>query len=374
MTGPRIGITVSAAITDPMAALWSSGINQNIVYLAMLLARLPNVAEVVLLTAPDDVPDHPLAAMAGVPAHGLAEGLDALDIVIEAGVRGAPDMLQRFRDRGGRLVSYMAGNTMAMNFEDIASKVDHGEAMSPVGFDAVWITPQHWRMNHGYAASTRGGTVAVVPHIWHPLALLQSIGASRASEFFWRSRGDAPWRIGVFDPSINVLKTFHIPMLVAENAYRARPDLIGNTLLFGAHRLMGTPHFEEFCAATDLARNGRLFAEQRYPLAQVLGRHVDMVVTHQWENELNYLYWDSLYSGRPLVHNSPALADVGYFYTSFDCADGGRAVIDACERHAREAPGKRGAVLECLWRYHIDNPTVQRAHQHLIDELMDVSR
>ena len=38
----KVGITVVAG-TEPNAALWSSGIHQNMVFLALLLQRLPEV-------------------------------------------------------------------------------------------------------------------------------------------------------------------------------------------------------------------------------------------------------------------------------------------------------------------------------------------
>jgi hypothetical protein len=52
----------------------------------------------------------------------------------------------------------------------------------------------------------------------------------------------------------------------------------------------------------------------------MLGREVDAVITHQWENDLNYLYWDVLSLGYPLVHNSSRIKDAGYYYPDFDPA------------------------------------------------------
>jgi len=40
-------------------------------------------------------------------------------------------------------------------FENLANNVRYGDYINEVGFDAVWITPQHWHMNHAYAEITR---------------------------------------------------------------------------------------------------------------------------------------------------------------------------------------------------------------------------
>jgi hypothetical protein len=345
-------------------------VTQNVVFLALMFQKMAGVELAAIVLCPDGPADHPLATRFGLPVVNEAEISQRLDVVIELGARGSTAEMLRFRERGGRLISYMAGNVMAMNFEALACGVPHGELMSESGFDAVWITPQHWRMNRSYAELTRCARVERAPHIWSPLILTQSAAALGVDLYCKGRPVDSPARIGVFDPNVNVLKTFHLPLLVCEEAYRRRPDEIDRVLMFSADHLKGVPHFEEFCAATDLFKAGRLFAEQRHPLAQMLGSHIDIVVTHQWENGLNYLYWDVLYAGYPLVHNAPDLAEVGYYYADFDPKDGGRALLEALDRREDDAVAQRPRVMETLWDVNIDNPAVQGRHMELLDAVM----
>jgi hypothetical protein len=367
----RIGITIvghdPAAPADVDAALWSSGIAQNIVFLAMLLERLPEVDFVALVACPGGAAQHPFPARFGLPCLDQSDCAGQIDLLIELGARAHPEPLAAMRAAGGKLVSYVAGNVMAMNFEAVACHVPHGEIMSSAPFDAVWITPQHWRMVRSYTALTRSPNVFQAPHIWAPRLLIDSAARARA-RLFWRPppAGQAR-RIGVFDPNVNVLKTFHLPLLACEEAYRRRPDAIDRVLLFSAAHLKGMAHVEDFCAATDLGRAGRVFLEARFPLAEMLGAHIDVVVTHQWENALNYLYWDVLYAGYPLVHNVEAIADIGYYYHDFDPQDGARALLRAIDTHADQAAPARADVLAALWRFHIDNPEVQRQMSALIE-------
>ena len=167
-----------------------------------------------------------------------------------------------------------------------------------------------------------------------------------------------------------MVKTFHFPLLVAEQAHRLNPELINRVLLFSAAHLKGNPHFEQFCAALDLGRAGRVFAEERYLLVEMLGSHIDAVVTHQWENALNYLYWDVLYLGWPLIHNSTEFMEAGYYYPEFDPQAGGEVLAAALADHAENAVTRREATLETLWRFHIDNPAVQRRHAELLEQVM----
>lgn len=368
--GLRVGVTAAGSLADVDAALWSSGVVQNVVFLALLLQRLPDVTSCDLVVCPEGVAGHALASRFGLGALDEADAAQRLDLIVELGARGATETMRRFRNRGGKLVSYVAGNVMAMNFEALACGLPHGEIMSESGFDAVWITPQHWRMCRSYAAVTRTANVELAPHIWSPAVLRQS--AARLGRPLFRPHDVAagPARIGVFDPNVNVLKTFHLPLLACEEAYRQAPEAIDRVLMFSAEHLKGVPHFEEFCAATELSRSGRLFAEARHPLAAMLGEHIDAVVSHQWENGLNYLYWDVLYAGYPLVHNAPELAEVGYPYRDFDPKDGGRALVEALAEHPQRAAGERPKVMEALWARHIDNPSVRARHAELVAKAM----
>lgn len=372
--GLRVGITVVGqhpqSGVDPESALWSSGLTQNIVFLGMLLQRLPEVARVELVACPEVGEGETLAQRYGFGSLSEAEAAGALDILIEFGARGGTAAMAAFRASGGKLVSYIAGNVLAMNFEQVACFVPHGEIMSAVPFDAVWITPQHWRMNRAYAAVTRTENVALAPHIWAPDVLTQAAARLKKSLFWKDEPNPSGARIGVFDPNVNVLKTFHLPLLVCEEAARRYPGAIDRVLLFSAAHLKGITHVEEFIAATDLGRAGRVFVEQRAPLPEVLGGHIDLIVTHQWENNLNYLYWDALYAGFPLVHNADPIADVGYYYDAFDPQAGGRALLSALEHHAAHRASARPKELQALWARHIDNPDNQRAYSALLANVM----
>lgn len=361
-----IGLTASSSFVAD-TRLWANGMAQNVRFLAMLLDRLPFV-DLRIISPLDEVGEF----AAGVPLVSAKDGLEGVDVLIEIGVRLDPDLIDGFRARGGKVVSYMAGNAMVMNLESVASGSPGGEIPSTVGFDATWITPQHMRMNASYAAMTRGKYVAEVPHIWHPSVLNSALAQFGCGDFFWKNCDSSNgWRVGVFDPTVNVVKTFHLPLLACEEAYRAKNDTISHVLLFGAQRFIGNQHFSDLVTSLDLGRDGRVFAEARHPLPQVLGKYVDAVVTHQWENSLNYLYWDVLYSGRPLIHNSAHLGDAGYRFADFDPADGGRVLLDAARQHHSRTLAQRNSELEVLWQFSIDNPRVQSRYAELLCDVME---
>lgn len=371
MVGLRIGVTLGPG-ADLARLVWASGIHQNTALLILLLQRLPSVASVVGVDASGGTAPHSIATWCGVPTMPAGATIGALDVLIECGGRADPEVMARFRDSGGKLVSYMAGNAMALDFEALSSGLGHGEVMSRVPFDATWITPQHWHMNRALCLLTRSSVAEIVPHIWEPLFIAQAARDLGLDPFFKAGGAGAtrPWRIAVLEPNVNVLKTFHLPLLVAEEGFRRAPALIDRVLLFNTRHLVGVPHFDDLTTSLDLNRAGKLFAEDRLPTPEILARHADAVVVHQWENALNYLYWDVLWTGHPLIHNSPDIDGAGYRYADFDPADGGRVTADALAVHAGRAAEARADALAFLRRFSIDDPAVARRHAELIESVM----
>ena len=366
----KVGITIGRGSEWIDQILWSSGLNQNIVYLIMLMQRLPEVEQVVVIDCSAATTPHPLAEWCGVVSMTQQAAVAAMDVIIELGSRSDDTMIKMFRDQGGKLVSYMAGNAAIMNFECVASRSPHGETMSAIGYDAVWITPQHWHTNRAWSKLTRCDMTEMVPHVWEPVCVEAAVKQAKV-RYFWKDKDlSNGYRVGTLTPNINTVKTFHIPLLAADEAYRKAPHLIDRMLLFNTEKFVGLPHFEEFIAATSLGRDKKVFSEGRWMTTNVVGTFIDAVIEHQWENNLNYLYWDVLYSGHPFIHNSTEIDGAGYYYKEFDSQDGGRVVIDALSQHASRAPQARADAVDYLWRFRVDNPAVQARHSELLQQVM----
>jgi hypothetical protein len=367
-----VGITIESGVLDPNLSLWSSGIMQNIIYLAKLLQKLPCTQGVYLILVDGgDSVGHPIATAFGFSTMNLGDALNELDVIIELGVRLPKDASSSYREHGGFLVSYMAGNAMIMNLEAVSSRLPYGEVVNHSGYDAVWLTPQHVHTNNSYVKLTRSNHVYSAPHIWDSM-VIDHYNAQQKRSFKWTPpKEDFGWRLVNFEPNVNVVKTFHLPFLVCESAYRLRPDLIKHLYLMNTQHMTGQIHFEEFIGVSDLAKAGRVTSEGRIQIADVLGVHANAVVAHQWENALNYHYWDVLYGGFPLIHNSPMLANAGYYYPDFDPVRGGRVLVDALINHSKNLHEYKKNAAQTLWRFSIDNPDVQAIYAELLMILFD---
>ncbi|EFX90665.1 hypothetical protein HMPREF0027_2293 [Actinobacillus ureae ATCC 25976] len=109
---------------------------------------------------------------------------------------------------------------------------------------------------------------------------------------------------------------------------------IKHVYLCNTYEKRNNPTFFNFIGRTNLVKNKIMTVEGRYQMPDFLTRYVDIVVSHQWENGLNYAYNDALYSGYPFIHNSKLLPkSVGYYYDQFYAFDGAKVLLDVIDNH-----------------------------------------
>jgi hypothetical protein len=320
VAGLKVGVTLF--IRDGRQSLWENGLHQNALFLLMLLARSPLVGQCLVVNGGPGTGG--IAAQTGHPVIDWAEAMTALDLVIELGAQVPADWAAPFRARGGRIIAMRAANDWVIDMESIAHGRPPGQLVSGVTYDQVWTLPGFARTCAAYYAHLLRAPVRIMPHLWSP-ALIEAA----APDWGYRP-GGGRWRIAVLEPNISTVKTSHIPLLICELVHRARPGLLAQVLVCNADRFGKAGHFAQFAASLDIVRHGVARFAPRYPTATVL-RGQTAIVSHHYENAQNYLHYEALHGGYPLIHNSDQLSDFGYRYD--DCDEGAVALIDAITHH-----------------------------------------
>ena len=107
----------------------------------------------------------------------------------------------------------------------------------------------------------------------------------------------------------------------------------------------------------------------RTPISVFLSMSTDIVLSHQWENPLNYAYLDAIYYGYPLVHNADMVKDAGYYYNGFDVSGGAEQLKYALEEHDNNLEEYSNKNKSALNRYLSTNPDVVDTYRKLIENL-----
>jgi hypothetical protein len=280
------------------------------------------------------------------------------DLALEAGVSINQNTRQRLRDKfNTKIVSIRYGHSMFMDMEQICHKETMSAGLYVNKPDAVWASP-HFLKAFSYLETIYQAPVAVGPYIWEPDFVTENHDST------YIEKPD----IYVMEPSISLLKNALIPLAIIEKTYRVEPEIFGKaTILNGRHYNQQTYFLDNIARnmSSLLGENNKVYFSSRYAFDEVFKRR-DILLGHQFECELNYLYLEALYKNIPLVHNSPAFAEVGYYYPEFD-VNIGQSQLAAAINDKKYDENKN---VEFIYKYSIHNSANQARYLELIESIL----
>jgi hypothetical protein len=329
----RIGITIG--LQHAAETLWNNGIKQNAVFLAEALRHCPNVQSVVLVnTTHVPITDQLPWDLKRWPTVTFDDAKDNVDVLIELGGQIDPMATDYLKQRGARLVSYCCGFEYVHAMESVIfNKPSFGEHLFVnQRYDDIWMIPQVANISQAYFEVLRRQTAQVAPFIWSPVFLnARTAHLPNSGEY---QPHDGPKRLSVMEPNINVVKFCLYPAMIAELAFRERPEAIKLLQVTNSqHLATGCKEFISLMNQLDIVRQHKAVFFGRHETPVFLAENTDIVVSHQWENPLNYFYLEVCWQGYPLVHNATLCTDLGYYYEANDVSQGARRVIEVIDQH-----------------------------------------
>jgi hypothetical protein len=146
-------------------------------------------------------------------------------------------------------------------------------------------------------------------------------------------------KLVIFEPNISIMKWCFPSLLSCENAYRKDNNSIKQVFINNiADKKNGLndfniDNFNKIVNSLDLCTDRKLSIEGRYNSLHFMSNHADIAVSHQWENNLNYLYFDLAWMGWPIIHNASLCKDVGYYYDEFNYEKASEQILKAVYNH-----------------------------------------
>ena len=84
----------------------------------------------------------------------------------------------------------------------------------------------------------------------------------------------------------------------------------------------------------DIMKGGRVQTVSRLDMVTVLKTFPSATfLCHQVNNEFNYMVMELLWAGFPVLHNSRAWSEFGYYYQQSDVKDGAAVLEEARTKH-----------------------------------------
>lgn len=361
----NIGISISATASGN---IWSSGINQNIGLLGMLLRKSPIVEKLWFLNAGDAEKFPPAMDFdrLGIPLVRPQEVTHEIDVMIEMGAILPLEWMKRIHARGAKIVCFGVGHNYNALLESLVFNKGQGITVADPSLRVeTWGLLHHEKTCTPLMKALTRKPVVTMPHIWSADFLEKSIKEveGRGHKFGFQGHSGAAkkpgWRVAIFEPNISVVKNYLVPMLVCEQAYRLKPDAVSLMRVMNSFHMKEHQTFLRFALNLDLTKHSKASYEPRVAFAELMATEkMDAVVAHHWECGMNYAYYDALYGGYPLIHNSEFLQrdGVGIYYPSFSASEGGRVLVEAWNQPPEFWQDYRRKAKEYLWTLHPENP------------------
>lgn len=342
--------------------LFSNGLSQNIKFFYELLELLGYKSYFLLETPIENNTIRVKDAQYRTITHqGILQSNKSFALIFEAGVTVAPVMRAQFRENGAKIISLRYGHSMYTDMEQICYQETLTGGLYEKEPDFVWASP-HFKLAYSYLATVYNAPVRECPYIWEP-----DFVSTPFDRIDYREKPD----IYVMEPNIGVLKNALIPLAIIENIYRTTPDIFGKAMILNSKHFHQREYF-----LSNIVKNfdslishaNKVYFTGRYKFDEVFQKR-DILLGHQMGCELNYLYLEALWKDVPLVHNSPAFKDAGYYYPDCEVLEG----CDQCLRAIRDkgVASNREKNLAFLHRYSIHNKNVQQGYRELIREVLD---
>ncbi|RQR43481.1 DUF2827 family protein [Burkholderia sp. Bp9131] len=335
----KIGISV---LTHAGQSIWENGLGQNIFYFVQLLRELPFVTGIVLLNCGDQqsLPAEAVTLAGDVPLVAPRDLPELPDVIFEMGGGLDVEWLDYARAQGKKVVFFCCGQPYVGLIEPSVFQRS-GYFSRATRCDEIWILSKD-RAHMPMLRTLHRCPVYEVPFLWDSTFIDQRIAAVEQAglKFGYQARpllGEPPrrsLRAAVFEPNISVVKCCVIPMLIGEVAFRAESTAIQSLHVLNSVQMRDHPSFSFLLNAMDLHRQERVHLDGRHDFAGFMSQNADAVIAHQWQNDQNILYLDALYGGYPLIHNSPWLADYGYYYSGSDIEAGAAQILRARQHDA----------------------------------------
>jgi len=387
----KIGVTFD--VPPDLASLFSNGIRQNVLYFTELLLNVGydvhliirdsqmqqnSEAEIKKMLYSDKFKITPFTEILNV----------GFDLIFTFGFAMDLHTNKTLQIMKTKHVGYFCGNSYIINTEKILynqhrGSYDQFEYLTEEDkiYDEIWSIPQMANTNKHYWKVFHRCDCKEVPFVWSNVAIDLSQKLNPDQDLLYKKRellGDKR-RVAIFEPNISIMKWALPSILICEQAYRKYNNIekLYITNVLGTLNVPVENKINDFNLQAlnnivqhlDLFRDKRAFVEGRFNTLDFMAKRADIVVSHQWENPLNYLYLDLAWMGWPIVHNAHLCKDIGYYYDQFDYDEGAEVLSKVMLEHDLHCDEYLEKNRKLIDRYLPSNAELQKHYKGLIDML-----
>jgi hypothetical protein len=295
--------------------------------------------------------------------HELLRNPIPIHAFIEIGMSVDSNTRAYLRSIGAKIVKLYLGNILNIDIETIQNFRSMFFNHHVVGeLDEIWTSP-HYKQHLDYAAILNRTDISkarVVPYVWDPCFITQ-YGARETIEWIAPVGGWTTQDIVIMDPNISFQKCSFYSLLLVEAFAQKYPEWQGKIQVINGDRLqLEMNSFNFVLPSLSLWRAGRIVLQGRKNIHTILKENRSACfMTHQWNNDFNYMTLELLYCNYPILHNSQGWDQFGYHYSIDKWVEAIETLRLGLQSHRENMRIYKTHAANLIWKHSVHNPDIQ---------------
>ena len=274
------------------------------------------------------------------------------------------------RSNGTQIIKIYLGNIINIDIENIQNFTSIMFSHHVVGeIDQVWVSP-HYEQHVEYAAvlnQTEIKNSNIAPYVWDSCFITQ-YGTKDTIE--WVAPAD--WRtqdIVIMDPNISFQKCYFYSLLLCEAFSKKYPEWQGKVQIINGDKIkIDANSFNFILPSLTLYKKDRIVLHGRKNIHTILKDHrSSCFITHQWNNDFNYMTLELLYCNYPILHNSEGWGKFGYVYSINKWDEAIETMYNAFKNHKYNMNIYKTHAANLIWTHSIHNPEIQSQWRKILN-------
>lgn len=359
----NIGIAFGFLTAD--ANIWNNETFQRIIFLYLMLNNIKEY-NVYLINFGIDVSDFSLDNKYYISNIDVINWNDIkntikLDIFIESGLKLQNDITAYIRSKGTKLIRFETENNYMIDTEDIIFNYNKG-VLYEDNYDEIWILDINKNTNKDYLTEMYKVPIKILPFIWSPYFIEKEKKILKKHNLIFDYLPHEKKDITIFETVDTVNKLCFYPLIIVEKAYNSNKQLfkekVGKIRMMNTIKYKNNSKFLSIVNKLNIKKDGICNFESKFNTPMILSQNTDIVLTTQSENNLNNLFFETLYGHYPLLHNTDNFKRNGYFYNNLNFDNAVERLIHIIKNHDNSLIDYYITVNGILDNYSIENSSI----------------
>lgn len=349
--------------------LFNNGCNQQALFVYQTLKNIKNITCYLFSNSREK-------SFVGIPTYNINSDVNflcSMNIVISLSlfiknIQG----LALLKKNNVKLVYYNCGNILYIYKEDII--FDSHKYIKSNSFDLFknysqfWVIPNYTKDIDFYKSICDDKTsVYTAPYVWNTDIVNMNNSFNEICYDISNTNNLTKYII-IAEANVQLTKNCLIPLLIASDLYKIYKNI--RIIVLAKPK---TEAFNNFLQNLDIYKNKLIEVYDRLPfiniLLQMRNKKLDTyILSHQYDNPLNFLHLETLYLNYPLIHNSKPYKNAGYYYNTIQ--EGAQQLYNSFKNHSNNLTKYKKETAKVLKVFSPNNINNQKIYKKYLDELI----